>query len=258
MPRRPRVVVPGIAHHITQRGNNRQAVFLSPGDRCLYLQLLSRIAPAGGVRILGYCLMTNHVHLIAVPESETSLARTLGRAHSEYALAVNRDQRRTGHVWQNRFFSCPMEESHLYAAMRYVELNPVRASMISVAWEWPWSSAAAHALDTSGDPVLDSHWKEYFGGWDGGAWKEMLTAGADETESAVLRRATLTGEPLGSAVFLARLERAMGRVLRVRERGRPKRSKQSLEALRGKVVYSRQRANERGNCVCPLLFHADA
>jgi len=120
-------------------------------------------------------------------ESEHALARALGRAHSEYALALNQGQQRTGHVWQNRFFSCPMEERHLYTALRYVELNPVRAGMISVAWEWRWSSARAHVLDTGGDPVLDSQWKEYLGGWNGAEWKEMLARGGDEVESAVLR-----------------------------------------------------------------------
>ena len=179
------------------------------------------------------------MHLIAVPESGNSLARALGRAPSEYALALNQGQRRTGHVWQNRFFSCPMEERRLYTALRYVELNPVRAGMVSAAWEWPWSSARAHVLDTGGDPVLDSQWKDYLGGWNGAEWKEMLARSSDEVDLAVLRRATRTGEPLGSEAFVARLERASGRVLRVRERGRPKRDPQSLDnAARQSRLFS--------------------
>src|SRR5690242_6464762 len=90
VPRRPRIVFPGVAHHITQRGNNRQPVFFSSDDRRLYLDLLRHHAVRGGTHLLGYCLMTNHVHLVAVPEREDSLARTLGPVHSDYALALNR------------------------------------------------------------------------------------------------------------------------------------------------------------------------
>ena len=102
MPRRPRVIIPGVAHHITQRGNNRQPVFLAPEDYPRYLDLLRRYAARYGARVLGYCLMTNHVHLIAVPDKESSLAQTLRCAHSEYALELNRTEGRSGHIWQNR------------------------------------------------------------------------------------------------------------------------------------------------------------
>ena len=151
MPRRPRVVIPGVPHHITQRGNNRQPVFFSPDDRLFYLDLLSRHARRSGVHILGYCLMTNHVHLIAVPERDASLARALRHAHSEYSLALNRSARRSGHVWQNRYFSCPMSADRLLSALRYVELNPVRAGMVGAAWNWRWSSARAHTVAGASD-----------------------------------------------------------------------------------------------------------
>jgi len=105
VPRRPRSVFPGVAHHITQRGNNRQPVFFSSDDRRLYLDLLCHHGARSGARFLGYCLMTNHVHLVAVPEREDSLARALGRVHSEYTLALNRTEGRSGHLWQNRFSS---------------------------------------------------------------------------------------------------------------------------------------------------------
>src|SRR5262245_66682086 len=118
MPRRPRIVIPGVAHHVTQRGNNRQQVFFSDADFRLYLDLITEYAPRFGVAVLGYCLMPNHVHLIVVPEAETSLARTLGAAHSEFALAVNASAGRSGHLWQNRFFSCPMDEAHSLHALR--------------------------------------------------------------------------------------------------------------------------------------------
>lgn len=129
VPRRSRVVVPGAPHHVTQRGNNRQPVFLCDTAYQRYLEVLGRHASRAGLRLLGYCLMTNHVHLIVVPGREGSLAQALGRAHAEYAPALNRALGRTGHVWQNRLFSCPMSESHLFSALRYVELNPVQASV---------------------------------------------------------------------------------------------------------------------------------
>ena len=221
MPRRPRVIISGIAHHITQRGNNRQPVFHSSDDRRFYVDLLVRHATHFGARILGYCLMTNHVHLIAVPNSEDALARTLGCTHSEYALALNHAQGRSGHVWQNRFFSCPLEESHLLRALRYVELNPVRAGLASEPWSWPWSSARAHTLEHVLDPVLDYRWEEYFGHWDYGEWQEILCAGMSSGECDSVRRATHTGEPLGSREFVLALERQAGRRLRVLARGRP-------------------------------------
>jgi len=229
MPRRPRVVVPGVAHHVTQRRNNRQPVFLSPDDHRRYLDLLTRHASKCGARILGYCLMTNHVHLIAVPEAEGSLGRALGRAHSEYALALNRDAGRSGHIWQNRFFSCPLDWQHLLSAMRYVELNPVRANLVEAAWDWPWSSAFAHSVGSASDRVLDCRWAEPFGRWDFEEWREILAAGVNYGESEAIRRATRTGEPLGSREFVARLERRAGRRLRVGERGRPRRQPPSQE-----------------------------
>jgi putative transposase len=229
MPRRPRVVFPGVAHHITQRGNNREPVFRSSGDRRFYLDLLVRHAARHGARILGYCLMTNHVHLIAVPDRGSSLARTLGCTHSEYALALNRTHGRSGHLWQNRFFSCPLGESHLLSALRYVELNPVRAGLASDPAGWPWSSARAHTVDRAADPVLNCRWVEYFGRWDYGEWREILSAGASGGEGDSIRRATYVGEPLGPQEFIAALEQQVGRRLRVMARGRPPRKPEAVE-----------------------------
>jgi REP-associated tyrosine transposase len=229
MPRRPRVVIPAAPHHITQRGNNRQPVFFSPDDRLFYLDLLSRHAQRSGVRILGYCLMTNHVHLIAVPERDESLARALRHAHSEYSLALNRSERRSGHVWQNRYYSCPMSADRLLSALRYVELNPVRAGMAGAAWDWPWSSARAHTTAGTSDGVLCCDWIEYFGQWTYGEWTELLAAGSPNGECETLRRATQTGAPLGPPEFVAALERQTGRRLRVWKRGRPRKAPESPE-----------------------------
>ena len=222
MPRRPRVIIPGVAHHVTQRGNNRQQIFFSDADRRFYLHLLTRHSVRYGTRILGYCLMTNHVHLVVLPERENSLARTFGRAHSEYALALNQTAGRTGHLWQNRFFSCPLDARHLENAIRYVDLNPVRAGLTATPWDWGWSSARAHSFRHTGDRVLASNWADHFDAWDYVHWQGVLLAGMSEGESNIVRHATKTGEPLGSHEFVKQLEQVSGRRLRVLPRGRPK------------------------------------
>jgi REP-associated tyrosine transposase len=227
MPRRPRLVVPGIAHHVTQRGNNRQAVFAGADDRRLYLQPLTAHASQSRARLLGYCLMTNHVHLIVVPEREDSLARAFGRTHAEYAQAVNREEHRTGHLWRNRFFSCPLDASHLQMALRYVDLNPVRAGLSALAWQWPWSSARARSMAGAADPVLDPAWAERIGGWDFEVWQRGLVSDGSEDEWNMIRRATQVGEPLGSRQFVKELERQAGRRLHVWAKGRPHRKPES-------------------------------
>ena len=222
MPRRPRFIVPGVAHHVTQRGNNRQPVFFSADDRLLYLRLLRYHASRNGAHILGYCLMTNHVHLIVTPDRELSLARTFGGTHAEYALALNQVANRTGHLWQNRYFSCPLDDAHLERALLYVDLNPVRAGLAASACDWPWSSARVHSTEGLTDPVLDADWADQAGGWDCTDWLARLSSSQMEDEDAPLRRATLRGEPLGSAQFVAALEQRAGRRLRVFARGRPR------------------------------------
>ncbi len=129
---------------MTQRGNNRQDVFFVDDDRRAYLDVLGEQAERFGLRVLGYCLMTNHVHLIVAPEREESLAKAVGRTHWLYTQAVNRLHGRSGHLWQNRFHSCPLDAAHTWAALRYVDRNPVRARLVRRAWRYEWSSAAAH------------------------------------------------------------------------------------------------------------------
>jgi putative transposase len=197
-------------------------VFHSPDDRRLYLDLLRRQTVRSGVRVLGYCLMTNHIHLVAVPERENSLAQCLARVHSEYALAHNRAEGRCGHLWQNRFYSCPLDERHLITALLYIDLNPVRAGLTATPCEWPWSSARAHTVELARDAVLDCDWAGYCRFWDYREWRDLLLAGMPDGESSAVREATRTGEPLGSPEFVVGLERQVGRRLRLFPRGRPK------------------------------------
>ena len=123
MARLPRVVIVDIPHHVTQRGNARQVILASDADRVTYLELLREYSQLYALSLLGYCLMSNHVHLIAVPQTPEALSQSLKQAHGRYAAYWNAQQSSTGHVWQGRFYSCPLDESHLWAALRYVELN---------------------------------------------------------------------------------------------------------------------------------------
>ena len=221
VPLTARVSIPGVAHHVTQRGPNRQRVFFGDADRRRYLEFLAEEAPLHSIEILAWCLMDNHIHLVAVPEAEDSLARGLGRTHFRYAQAINRRRRRSGHLWQNRFFSCLVEGSHFWRALRYVERNPVRAGLARRAWEWPWSSAAAHCgrgEDASG--LLDlKDWAKRARGRD---WPKELARREIEEELAALRTHTQTGRPLAGDRFLDALEAKLGRRLRALPVGRPK------------------------------------
>jgi putative transposase len=225
MPRRPRFVLAGAPHHITQRGNNRQDVFFSDQDRTRYLQLLHIQSQRHGLRILGWCLMTNHVHLVAIPQHDDSLALAIGQAHSQYSLELNRQQHRAGHLWQNRFFSCPLEPSHLLAALHYVDLNPVRAGLTGKACDWPWSSARPHGSSGVQHELLDWPWIEWMderrlGTWNHEDWNGCLEWTVSSHAAERIRRATRLGEPLGSQEFVNQLEATAGRPLRVGPRGR--------------------------------------
>jgi putative transposase len=215
-----RVVAVGLPHHITQRGNGRRDVFVNGDLKHIYLDLLREQAANYRLRILGYCLMTNHLHLVAIPEAEHSMAGTLRHAHGRFAQYWNTARGGVGHMWQNRYYSCPLEATRVWAVLRYVELNPVRGGMVAEALQYRWSSAAAHAsgFDTSG--VLDMNW--WRGEWTKGDWKAALQADTESTGADAIRRATYGGRPLGDTDFVASLERRLGRTLAARPGGRPK------------------------------------
>ena len=226
MPRRPRFVVPGVAHHITQRGNNRQDVFLSDRDRARYLEILGEHSRRHHLRVVGWCLMTNHVHVIAVPADHESMALALGQAHAQFSWEVNRARHRVGHLWQNRFFSCALDARHLLAALLYVDLNPVRARLVDDALDWAWSSARAHAGVDVSEPRFDG-WREWMEqtqvGWDCAAWRTALRSTMGDAIVERVRRATRLGAPCGEETFVRELENQAGRRLRVFRPGRPSR-----------------------------------
>ena len=139
MPRRNRCVLHGIPCHITQRGVDRCETFSIDEGRLTYLRLVRENLSEAGVQLLGWCLMTNHVHLVAIPAREDSLSIMFRRVHGRYAQYYNARSGRSGHLWQNRFFACALGASHLWAALAYVERNPVRAGMVDRAGDYPWS-----------------------------------------------------------------------------------------------------------------------
>lgn len=208
MTRIARLVIPELPHHVTQRGNRRLPTFLRDEDYRVYLDLLSEQAALARVAIWGYCLMPNHVHVIAVPTTADGLRRAFAETHRRHARHVNEREGWRGHLWQERFASFPMDDAHLLAAARYVELNPVRAGLVPAPEDWPWSSARAH-LRGEDDGVVTV--RPLLALRDD--WREFLTEGLPEEDAAALRRHERTGRPLGEAAFVARLEQLTERRL---------------------------------------------
>ena len=225
MPRAARIVIPGCPHHVTQRGNNKQEVFLVDSDRQVYLDFLLDASARYDLRIDGYCLMTNHVHLVATPCYEASLADTMKRTNQLYSQYINRMHSRSGHLWQDRFFSCTLDQDHFQRALVYVERNPVRARLVRKAWRWQWSSASAHCgMDKESDLIDISSWKKDI---RFALWKKLLERPDDEKLVSKLRLATSRNRPLGSDSFIAKLETKLGCRLRPLPRGRPAKRKKA-------------------------------
>jgi REP-associated tyrosine transposase len=220
MARLKRVVVPGCWHHVTQRGNFQQTVFYDAAERRQYLQLLKFHCARHEVRIAGYCLMGNHVHLLLIPDGPDSLALAMGHTHTAYSRWINIVRCRVGHLWQNRYYSCVLDEDHQWEALRYAELNPLRAGLAVDPAHWQWSSANAHLTGWDPTGLLDfSDWRQR---WSSAMWREALDCGiADAALAARIRDATRRGRPLGDDDFVTRIEQTTGRQIHLRKRGRP-------------------------------------
>jgi len=202
-------------HHITQRGNRGCEVFRSDRDRDRYLALLGRYGRKYGLALEAYCLMPNHVHLIAVPENAESLGLTLRDAHQAYATQLNQEMGEVGHLWQGRYFSCVLDESHFWAAVRYVERNPVRAGMVRSADEYRWSSAPHHCGLRDGALVAG----KILGRESVRDWRGFLGGNDCREQVKELRQSTRTGRPWGSSAFLDRVGAMVGRDLHRGKRG---------------------------------------
>ncbi|MDQ6966591.1 MAG: transposase [Mariprofundaceae bacterium] len=210
-----RTVIPGIPHHVIQRGVRRLEVFKGDEDYQTYLDLISASCKKVGTEVWAYCLMDNHVHLILVPSSQDGLRACLGDAHRQYTRHVNFREGCRGHLWQERFHSFAMDENYLLAAVRYVELNPVHAHMVKHAEDYQWSSARAHLAGKDDKlvqvtPMLDRV----------NDWRSYLESDLDESTKEVFRMHGRTGRPLGDETFLQHLEQLAGRMLRPQKPGR--------------------------------------
>ncbi|MFH1747203.1 MAG: transposase, partial [Planctomycetota bacterium] len=211
MTREARAVIVGVPHHITQRGNNRQDVFFVDDDRRHYLLMLKSKAEQYGLTIHAYCLMTNHVHIVATPSHEESLAKGIGRTHYFYTRYVNQLHGRSGHLWQNRFFSCPLDEPYFLNTVRYIERNPVRAKMVRKAARYAWSSAAVHLAGE--DPAGLLSFSEWPASYRGERWSRQLQEPEDEQIIGAIRNSTFKGHALGSDRFISKIETLVGRRL---------------------------------------------
>jgi putative transposase len=208
MARIARVVVPGIPHHIIQRGNRRMDTFFAEADYREYLYLMAEWCNRCEVQVWSYCLMTNHVHLIVVPKSEDGLRRAIGEAHRRYTPYINFQKDWKGHLWQGRFSSFPMDEQYLIATARYIELNPVKAGIVNKPEKYKWSSAQAHIQEEDDVLVKAGPLLKLIPNWH-----ELLASELTEEEYEILRRHERSGRPLGSDNFLAKLEKITSRVL---------------------------------------------
>ena len=181
---------------MTQRGNRRQQAFFCEADYEAYIELMAEWCEREGVEVWAYCLMDNHVHLVATPSEQASLGKAVGGTHFLHSQYISRLRGRSGHLWQNRFYSCALDEPHTVAAVRYVERNPVRAGLVRQAWEYEWSSARYHVGLHKTDPILCDA-EEVAGIRD---WRELLRR--DPAHVQMLREKGRTGGPCGSQQFM--------------------------------------------------------
>src|SRR5882724_11960852 len=214
MARLARLVVPGLPHHVTQRGNGRARTFFDEDDYALYRDLLADGCRAAGVEVWAWCLMPNHVHLILVPADADGLRRALAPTHRRYAGILQARRRRTGHFWQGRFGSVAMDEEHLAAAVRYVSLNPVRARLVERAQDWRWSSTRAHLRNKDDGVTALAPVRDRFPDF-----ADLLRSEPEADMFERLRAAESVGRPLGDDRFFTRVERLTKRSLKPAKRG---------------------------------------
>ncbi len=216
MPRRARLVLPGNAHHVTQRGNNKENVFLDDEDRRHYLALLGTHSKLAGMDIAGFCLMSNHVHLVVIPHDAESMALALRRAHGEFAQQHNRRANRSGHLWQNRFYSCVLDDRGCWVALQYVERNPVRAGLVAKAGDWEWSSARDH-LGLRSRQLLGLRIDEWRQAYTTDEWRTVLEGDPQAERVEALRRDTRNGWAADNPQLQRAIELVMKRQARPRQ-----------------------------------------
>jgi putative transposase len=218
MPRIARIVVPKYPHHITQRGTNKSEIFIDNDDRLYFLKLLNEWLVKTKSELWAYCLMNNHFHLLIAPDSSDGLGKCLHGATFQYAQYFNNKYRRRGRFWENRYFSCPVDkDEYLWAVVKYIEMNPVRAKISQYPEEWRWSSAQKHSKGRdNGDAKLYTWLEEQYR-------KEYAKMIVEEAMQEKIRKATSAGRPLFKENFLDKLEKMLNRPLKPKNGGRPSR-----------------------------------
>lgn len=225
MVRIARIIGVGYPHHITQRGNNRQKIFGDDKDRIFYLKLLKKYSLENNCCIHAFCLMSNHIHLLVVPEKEESLAKLMQKVSLVYTQYSNKKYMRTGRLWECRFHSSLVEkESYLLAVCRYIEMNPVRANIVKSPQQYKWSSVKINIglknLEKTFD-FVEPIWENYF---DQKEYRNFLLEKSDK-ENELIRKAVRSGRPLGEDQFIEVLSEKLGFVINQRKQGRPKNEK---------------------------------
>jgi putative transposase len=215
MPRIARVMIPDIPYHITQRGNYRQNVFDDGEDKKVYLSFFEEYRKKYELKVYAWVLMDNHVHFIVEPADTISIAKVFKCTHMRYSHYYNKKKGAKGHLWQGRFYSCPLDAEHLYEAVRYVELNPIKACMVSHPQEYLFSSSRRILGDY---PIQLDSVSKYFEIND---WEEYLKEEVDSELVSKIRANSKTGRPSGGKDFISILEKRIGRVLVPKAHGRP-------------------------------------
>jgi len=210
MPRTARAVAIGYPHHITQRGNNREPVFFDDSDRFVYLAALSHYSQQYNIELWAYCLMPNHVHLLAVPHTPNGLALGIGRTNLKYTRYLNHKHFRSGRIWQNRFYSSIVDtDCHLWAVARYIENNPVKAGLTKTASDYPWSSARHHLGEKENSLLESSTW---LNPKDRSDYRHFLSE-KDDKMTRMIAKATISGRAICASASLSKLEKQLGRSL---------------------------------------------
>ncbi len=220
MARIARVVVPEFPHHIIQRGNRRQKVFFNEDDYSRYLRLLNIYSHRFKVDILAYCLMPNHIHLIAIPHEDGNLAQAIGETHRNYTRFINFREKWRGYLWQGRFSSYVLDERYLLSATRYILLNPVKAGMVKKPWDYKWSSIRYHMIMDNDSLVKDTLLRGIIKNW-----RDFLDVRLNDNEIKLLQLHERTGRPLGDNIFIEKLESLLKINLKKKRAGRRKKEK---------------------------------
>lgn len=203
MARIKRIVIPNTPHHITQRGVRSMNIFFKHEDYEYYKELLFIQCKLHNLEIVSYCLMTNHVHLIAIPQDKDSLSKAIGETHRLYTRKINFEQKVRGHLFQERFYSTPLDNEHLLNAIKYVEQNPVKAFMVKYPWDYEYSSAKYRLNLVDEDKLLSlndtvNNIENY---------KEFLL---EDANSKLIIEKTKTGKPCGNDDFYDKIKLLTG------------------------------------------------